>query len=97
MMQNEINLVSIELFKRYLYLIKPSKIKQRDKLMSMCEFCISHPEMLTDKMSRWLGFIQGVLYANNLIDINKERDLSRPLFHKAYANLDLEIPEKITI
>lgn len=37
-----------------------------------------------DKTSRWLGFVQGVLAANGRIDVDEERDRTRPLFHEAY-------------
>lgn len=34
-----------------------------------------------DKMHRWLGFIQGVLAVQGLIDVDTEREYTRPLFH----------------
>lgn len=34
-----------------------------------------------DKMSRWLGFAQGVLAAVGAIDVDEERDFTRPLLH----------------
>lgn len=34
-----------------------------------------------DKMSRWLGFTQGVLAAVGAIDVDEERDFTRPLLH----------------
>lgn len=34
-----------------------------------------------DKMSRWLGFTQGVLAAVGAIDVDQERDFTRPLLH----------------
>jgi len=43
--------------------------------------------MQIDKLSRWVGFIQGVLAANGLLDVDEERERTRPLFHKAYAEL----------
>ena len=43
--------------------------------------------MQIDKLSRWIGFIQGVLAANGLLDVDEERERTRPLFHKAYAEL----------
>ena len=94
---NPINSASIVLFTRYLGVIKQSKSKHRNKIIAMCEYCIDHPDMHIDKMSRWLGFIQGVMYTEGLIKIPEERDFSRPLFHKAYASLNLDIPEKITL
>ena len=38
-----------------------------------------------DKVSRWLGFIQGCLCMRGMVDVDVERAVSRPLFHAAYA------------
>lgn len=35
----------------------------------------------TDKLNRWLGYIQGVLIAYGILNVNEERDYSRPLLH----------------
>lgn len=40
-------------------------------------------EMPDDKASRWLGFVQGCLAMRRLIDVDSERDITRPLFHAA--------------
>ena len=45
-----------------------------------------------DKLSRWLGFIQAYVIFTNQTTIDVERDFSRPLFHKAYQNENIEIP-----
>lgn len=50
-----------------------------------------------DKTSRWLGFIQGVLYAEGKLSIDEERNLTRPLFHKAYKEMGIEIPESVPL
>jgi len=92
-----INKATIILMKRYHWMAKQSKSKNRDKIMSMCEKCIDTPDMYTDKMSRWLGFIQGVMYADGLISIKNERDRSRLLFHDAYLKSGIDIPESITV
>lgn len=34
-----------------------------------------------DKAQRWLGFVQGVLVAAGVLEIEQERDYTRPLFH----------------
>lgn len=39
-----------------------------------------------DKTSRWIGFIQGVMYKDGVLDIDEERDFTRPIFHKVYDN-----------
>lgn len=50
-----------------------------------------------DKLSRWLGFIQGYVIFNNLTTVNIEREYSRPLFHKAYKQENTPIPISIGI
>jgi hypothetical protein len=37
-----------------------------------------------DKVSRWLGFVQGVMIVNGLLTVDAERDYSRPIFTSAY-------------
>lgn len=51
-------------------------------LLWMCDTALTE-DMEVGKMNRWLGFIQGVLAARQLIDVDTEREHSRPLFHKA--------------
>lgn len=38
-------------------------------------------EISEDKANRWLGFVQGVLICAGIVDIEDERDYTRPLFH----------------
>lgn len=45
-----------------------------------------------DKLSRWLGFVQGVLALRGHIKVSEERDFSRPLFHAAYQAAGIDIP-----
>lgn len=37
-----------------------------------------------DKLSRWLGFVQGIMAARGLLDVDEERDRTRPIFEAAY-------------
>lgn len=46
-----------------------------------------------DKLSRWLGFVQGYVIFSNQTTIDNERDFSRPLFHEAYKNEKIKIPK----
>jgi hypothetical protein len=39
-----------------------------------------------DKLSRWLGFVQGVMAMYGWISVDEEREVSRPLFHAAYRD-----------
>lgn len=38
-----------------------------------------------DKMHRWLGFVQGVMAAQGVINVDDERDHTRPIFHELYG------------
>jgi hypothetical protein len=49
--------------------------------------------MPVDKQSRWIGFVQGVLALAGALDVNIERDRTRPLFHEAYQKMNVPIPE----
>lgn len=50
-----------------------------------------------DKTGRWVGFIQGVLFSNGVMDINDERDRTRDIFHKAYHQAGLIIPGSVDV
>lgn len=45
-----------------------------------------------DKLSRWLGFVQGTLVMHGLAAVDAEREFSRPLFHAAYRAADRPVP-----
>jgi hypothetical protein len=45
--------------------------------------------MPVDKISRWVGYIQGVLAAQGHLDVAAERDRTRPFFHEAYEAMGL--------
>lgn len=51
-------------------------------LAKLCREAIAHGSAYPfDKMNRWLGFVQGVLAAAALVDVESERDATRPLLH----------------
>lgn len=54
-------------------------------LLGLCDEiasnCMAYP---FDKMCRWLGFIQGTLCAFGILDVDTEREVTRPLFHGLY-------------
>lgn len=60
--------------------------KDIDYLKKMCTTMIKENEVPIDKKARWLGFIQGVLFSNGIIQISEEREFSRKLFTKFYEN-----------
>lgn len=46
-----------------------------------------------DKISRWLGFMQGVLAVRGLLSVKKERDATRSIFHRAYKAMGFALPK----
>lgn len=49
-------------------------------LLFMCEEIVKFDD--TEKTMRWLGFIQGVMWAEGLASINEMRNWNRPNFKK---------------
>lgn len=51
-------------------------------LSGLCSEVINHHARYPfDKLNRWLGFVQGVLAAVGIIDVDEEREFSRPFLH----------------
>lgn len=50
-------------------------------LLWMLEEIRSNPNQSETKKNRWLGFIQGCLVKEELIEVYEERDLTRPIFN----------------
>lgn len=42
-----------------------------------------------DKISRWVGFVQGILFMNNPIEIEEERNSSRKSYKPIYQKLNM--------
>ncbi len=97
---------SSELFKRYLVIIEQElssgpldpfagdRYLSLENLAWMCAHAIEHAANLPiDKISRWLGCVQGCLGTRGHIDLGVERDISRPLFHAAYRRDGIKIPD----
>lgn len=52
-------------------------------------------DLSSDSASRGLGFVQGCLAMRGLIDVDAERNVSRPMFHGAYRASTGEVPESL--
>lgn len=51
-------------------------------LIHLCESALAHPDALSaNALWRRMGFVQGVLAAQGNIDVDAERDFTRPLLH----------------
>jgi hypothetical protein len=76
------------LFNRYLGMLAPNSHEYW-----LCQTALDKlDEYPIDKLSRWLGYVQGVLCEKGVTTTDKERDFSRPLFHEAYRNEGIDIP-----
>ena len=64
-----------------------------ENLAWMCREGMREEDTLPiDKLSRWLGCVQGCLAMRGLIAFDAERDLSRPLFHAGYREDGIPVP-----
>ena len=52
-------------------------VQKLEHMAWMCEEALTFVDEKFDKAQRWLGFIQGILWATNLKTISKMRDESR--------------------
>jgi hypothetical protein len=78
-----------DLLNRYLY-----DFKLTDNLKLLAEEGIKNiMKYPLDKLSRWLGFIQGYIIFSGQSTVEIERDFSRPIFHKAYEADGINIPK----
>jgi len=79
-----------ELFERYQPLCRVGSAAGHAPLLRVldgaCALSLRHGDRLAPAyLSRWLGFVQGVLTCLGRLSVKEERDFSRPLFHAAYA------------
>lgn len=59
----------------------PLRLQSRP-MMRLCDEAVENFDKYPfDKINRWLGSIQGVLAAVGAVDVDEERDFSRPLLH----------------
>lgn len=50
----------------------------------MCDELLDNlGHMPADKSGRWIGFIQGVMAANGVLNVDDERDRTRPIYQRA--------------
>ena len=69
---------------------------KRENLIAFCKLQIERImawEMPDDKVGRWLWFVQWSLAVLGVIDVDEERESSRPMFHSAYNQSWINIPE----
>ena len=91
-----------EIFARYLELMSeiscdPYATNERLSLQNLKWICQEgvdkYDQLPIDKLSRWLGFVQGCLCMRGLISVDEERDFTRLRFHRAYREEGIQIPD----
>lgn len=57
-------------------------------LIWMCEELLKRgiADFPPDKSGRWIGFVQGCMACRGLLNVDAERDRTRPLYTAAYMN-----------
>lgn len=90
------------LFERYIRIIREGApvVETYGPAETSCDhltwMCVRALENLDkwpeDKLSRWLGYVQGVLTVRHIISVDEEREVSRPLFHAAYTTAASPVP-----
>lgn len=58
-----------------------------DSLIQLCDEAILHSNQYPfDKLCRWMGFAQGVLCTIRAIDVETERNFTRPILHAIHID-----------
>lgn len=58
-----------------------------ESLIGLCDEAILHSDQYPfDKLCRWMGFIQGVLCTVRAIDVETERNFTRPILHAIHID-----------
>ena len=103
-MSNDVRSASITLLKRCADILEQAGPAHgvepegcgRAHLLWMCASAKDHASSWPiDKLSRWLGFIQSAMTFQGLLNVEEERDFSRPLFHAAYRSEGLAPPSTL--
>jgi hypothetical protein len=67
----------------------------KEYLLNFCKKALEE-KMTVDKLSRWLGFIQGVLIMNAILEQEQERNRTRVIFQEIYKKYNIN-QEKVDV
>lgn len=71
-------------------IVKLSTLPERcngEHLVRLCSEMIDNGRKYPwDKMNRWIGFVQGVLATQGIIDVDIEREVTRPVLHMLHKD-----------
>ena len=73
------------MIKRYRSIIEGKNFKDEEFLLNFCDSALTLTN--PDKLSRWVGYIQGVLIERGILDTKFERDVSREIYKPIYERL----------
>lgn len=85
----------LELVRRSTEVADPAPRTSLANLEFLLTTLIEDTTMPVDKTQRWLGFVQGVLAARGMLDVDAERDRTRPIFHRLYQEAGAAVPATI--
>ena len=61
--------------------LSDKKYMSKEHLLWMLEEIQCNVEQSLTKKHRWLGYIQGILIAFDILDVDQERNITRPLLN----------------
>lgn len=73
----------------------PPPLTGLDNLEFLLTRILEDESLPEDKIHRWIGFVQGVLAARGIIDVNFERTRTRSIFHDYYRSIGREPPATV--
>ena len=105
MSDNPLRNASLEVIVGLQHVIQVSELLPSDNVETSADnlkwMCVTLVENINtfpvDKISRWIGFVQGVLACQGLLNVTEERDRTRPLFHAAYQAMEIVPPASMNM
>lgn len=82
----------LEIINRYIDIIDDENIALKNELFSLVK-CLKYEIVSLEELSFRVGRLQGKMIQKGIIDVETERNLTRPIFHKIYADLGWSEPD----
>lgn len=81
------------------YKVMSRGLENEDRINKMMQEVVKNCDVWPpDKTGRWAGYVQCLLIeVEKVTTVEKERNFTRPMFHKLYKSLNYEIPESMEI
>lgn len=68
-------------------------LEQKERISRMLNVLLDNHHWPDLKIGKWLGYIEGILIANNVASVDEERDFTREFYHEHYRDNGIEIPK----